>query len=573
MGLLQLLAKLFGKSYLNKIMGTRTNVAKPIRMDNNSPFKEYSDAAFDDPKVLSYIEKKINEYGPYALSNKNPQELANFEDNAKRLLEAKNKQTGTTPGMQKAMEPKPEAEIVDIRTQQKVKPEGIETLKSEIGLPEGIEPGSLADKAIKESAEYKMNQQGVKSLLDEDYKPPKTTTIDEDEAFEFEKLDKDPRRPGGPLDPAVGITRAGARLVLENKGIKIGSKDPLDLVRENFGQDFLNDINNLSEEMLEIDRRGGSYRDLTDLLKREGLYDAPINKDAPKGYTAEEMKKIMDEADEKDLGDKLKDLPDDIPDMAEGGRIGFKKGKSKGLIDFINKKFGKGTVTTAENMELSPNVLQKKMFEDFNKRNRKLTDEEYEDLVAEYGEGVPQLETVADAERFVQGQKDYQAAMFRDYKAGKLDPVAGEETLARMKFLEKKAEEAEMSGDPRLFTQDDADELTMLQAKMNPENVKLSYADKDKRMIPEGLTEEDIDFAILKGEFERKYSKLIPEDLMKTIMADEDPQRVKEIIAHVEQAAIMTDKGMSADQVIDAFKKGEKRKDNADGGLNYLMGL
>jgi hypothetical protein len=27
---------------------------------------------------------------------------------------------------------------------------------------------------------------------------------------------------------------------------------------------------------------------------------------------------------EKDLGDKLKDLPDDIPDMADGGRIGFK---------------------------------------------------------------------------------------------------------------------------------------------------------------------------------------------------------------------------------------------------------
>ena len=46
--MLQLLAKLFGKSYLNKIMGTRTNVAKPIRMDNNSPFKEYSNDAFND---------------------------------------------------------------------------------------------------------------------------------------------------------------------------------------------------------------------------------------------------------------------------------------------------------------------------------------------------------------------------------------------------------------------------------------------------------------------------------------------------------------------------------------------
>ena len=148
-------------------------------------------------------------------------------------------------------------------------------------------------------------------------------TIYEGEAFEFEKFEKNPYRPGGPLDPAVGITRAGARLILENKGIKIGSKDPLDLVRENFGQDFLNDINNVSEEMLEIDRSGGSYADLIKILKREGLYDAPINKDAPKGYTTEEMKKIMDEADEKDLGDKLKDLDDDIPDMAEGGRIGY----------------------------------------------------------------------------------------------------------------------------------------------------------------------------------------------------------------------------------------------------------
>ena len=33
---------------------------------------------------------------------------------------------------------------------------------------------------------------------------------------------------------------------------------------------------------------------------------------------------------EKDLGDKLKDLPDDIPDMADGGRIGFDKGGEAG---------------------------------------------------------------------------------------------------------------------------------------------------------------------------------------------------------------------------------------------------
>jgi hypothetical protein len=66
-----------------------------------------------------------------------------------------------------------------------------------------------------------------------------------------------------------------------------------------------------------------------------------------------------------------------------------------------------------------------------------------------------------------------------------------------------------MSGDSRLIDPDELDELTDIEFRertMNPENVKLSYADKDKRIIPEGLTEEDVDFAILKGEFERKYT-------------------------------------------------------------------
>ena len=100
------------------------------------------------------------------------QEIANFEANAQRLLAAKNKQTGSTPGMAQQIaesmfgplgkKPKPEAEMFDITTQQKVDDTGIMKLKSELGLPEGVEPGSVADKAIKESVQYKMDQQGVK---------------------------------------------------------------------------------------------------------------------------------------------------------------------------------------------------------------------------------------------------------------------------------------------------------------------------------------------------------------------------------------------------------------------------
>ena len=86
MELLKILQLLFGKSYLNKIIGTGTNVAKPIKLDKNSPFKLYSDSAFKNSDVLKFIEKKIAEYGPFALSNKNASEVKNFEMNARRLL-------------------------------------------------------------------------------------------------------------------------------------------------------------------------------------------------------------------------------------------------------------------------------------------------------------------------------------------------------------------------------------------------------------------------------------------------------------------------------------------------------
>ena len=444
--MLQLLKALFGQKYLNKIIGTRTNVAKPIRMDKDSPFKEYSDSAFDDPKVLSYIEKKIDEYGPYALNNKNPQELANFESNAKRLLAAKNKQTGSTPGMAQQIaesmfgplgkKAKPEADIIDIKTQQKVDDTGIMKLKEKLGSPKATETSSSIDNLKEDIAKLTDREARAYSANIESYRRPiirqmllKDTKI---------KLPDDVRKS------------------LENKDdLQRGANpemDPLRLLNEYYDIDF-----NKLDELEEIRFTAKNEFEAADeFLQKGGL--------EPK----------------KDLGDKLKDLPEDIdPDaLADGGRPGFRIGSGKkgvmAIKNLINEKFGKKTMTTADDIAQPDSAKLREEFKAFNERNP---------------------------------------------------------------------------------------------------DVELPFANRDKRIIPEGLTEEDIDLAILKGEFERKYSKLIPEDLMKTIMADENPQRVKEIIGHVEQAAIMTDKGMSADQVIDAFKKGEKRKDNADGGLNYLMGL
>ena len=197
--ILQLLQEMYGSKFVRDLIGTRTNVVKPKQFDANAPTKStYSKDAYNDPKLLDTIEEKLIEYAPFQITNRNAREQQNYLENLKKLRDARKKQQGITEQMETVKEVKPEAEIFDIGTKKKVGEEGIMTLKSEVGLPKGVEPGSLADKAIKESAEYKMRQQGVKSLLDEDYKSPKTTTIEEDEAFEFEKFDKDPRRPGGP---------------------------------------------------------------------------------------------------------------------------------------------------------------------------------------------------------------------------------------------------------------------------------------------------------------------------------------------------------------------------------------
>ena len=150
--MLQLLIRLFGKDYVNRAIGTRTNVSKPIKLDQNSPFKLYSDDAYDNPKARQLIEDKIAEYGPFALSNKNASEVANFEMNARRLVEAKNKEFGITDRLKevKTTKPKPEADVINIGTKKKVDEQGLGSLRDDFGLPEGVDPKSERGKLIQE---------------------------------------------------------------------------------------------------------------------------------------------------------------------------------------------------------------------------------------------------------------------------------------------------------------------------------------------------------------------------------------------------------------------------------------
>ena len=128
----------------------------------------------------------------------------------------------------------------------------------------------------------------------------------------------------------------------------------------------------------------------------------------------------------------------------------------------INKKTGKDVVKTADKIDQPDSAKLKKEFEAFEERNRLLTDEEYEDFVEEIGDNIEAYDmpqTIADRDKILKDMADYKAEMFQQYKMGKLDPKPGEP--GRKEFLERKLEEAELSGDSRLITLDERDELMM----------------------------------------------------------------------------------------------------------------
>jgi len=459
--MLELLVKLFGRPYVNKMIGTGTNISKPIKFDKNSPFKLYSDSAFKDSDVLRFIEKKIAEYGPFALANRNASEVKNFEMNARRLLNAREgKKESTVKKAAEAMfgtigkKEKPEAEIIDLATQEKVGDEGIETLKSELGLPKGVEPGSLADNAIKDSAQYKMDQQGVKSLLDEGYTPPKTTTLEEDEIADIGAR--------GYSAAIEGKRRAVIRQVLlKDERINL----PEDVKKSLANYDDLRGGGDQNMDPLKV-FENYYERDNEVLGTLDGIIDTAENEfKAADEFLASENFKVKKPVVRESLDDEAvevsetSELPDDDIPFATGGRVGFKFGAGKegikGILKMMDDKFGKGAVKTADQVTLTNDMVIAK-----------------------------------ETKRALEELKDYKDIAPQFYQ--------------RM-------------------------------------TLKLKYPG-------------------------------ISDDLIAKIMADDDPQRIAEVMATMDEAFKMMDKGMSPDEIVNTFKKTPRSK-NAGGGLNYLMGM
>ena len=305
--ILDVLRRLYGSEFISKTIGTRANVVKPKELDTNAPTKNmYSPDAFRDPKLQGMIDEKIQEYAPFIFSNRNQRELMNYLDNAQKLLKQKKKDFGVTDQLESVGKEKPEADVLDIKTGKKA--EGIETLKEDLGLPPEVSPKTKMGKNLQELKRTIKEADLVRKDMD------KTT----DQGLEgiFRTFMQQPSK-----DTVMeGKRRAVIRKILLKD-------DRIDLPKE-----VRTSLENYD------DLRGGGTKEMDPLT----IFDTYYKRDTDKLETLDSIidtaKNEVDAAGEfkfledgfelkkpgKDLGDKLKDLPDDIdPDaMAEGGRPG-----------------------------------------------------------------------------------------------------------------------------------------------------------------------------------------------------------------------------------------------------------
>ena len=189
--------------------------------------------------------------------------------------------------------------------------------------------------------------------------------------------------------------------------------------------------------------------------------------------------------------------------FAAGGRVGmFRGGGPKGLeaaLRAIMGKFGDDAITTADKAPQPGKTTQEEIM-DFNARNpnpnRQMTDEEVTEFADEFGLN-PSEEyynwdgTLTDARRILKEDEDYKASMFKEYKAGRLDPEAGSVSQARLSFLRQKAEQVADLGNEYKYrlTEDEVAELNYLEDYFRKDYLDFKAQQTDRKMTQEEIEE------------------------------------------------------------------------------------
>ena len=294
------------------------------------------------------------------------------------------------------------------------------------------------------------------------------------------------------------------------------------------------------DEFQKLNKRN---KEIADLLESRGISSKPeVEELKPEGIVIPFKKKPPEE-------------------FAEGGitRTKFASGgKGKKILDLINKVNKElKTKKSMETIDLKTGEVGpiKEPVMTAENKSRKLTKDEiadYEEAIGRDSEQWMLEGTVNEAEEALKRSKAEEAYYRGQYLTGKLDPAPGEQTEDRMKFLQKKFDQVLSTGDRRYITLEEAQELQELQ-----------FALRRKAKV----SEEDM--------IRQKYGNVIDDNLLQQILIDDNPQRKAEVMASLDEAIKMEQKGMSPQEIINIINNTTRTKQAKGGsvGLNYLMGF
>ena len=195
--------------------------------------------------------------------------------------------------------------------------------------------------------------------------------------------------------------------------------------------------------------------------------------------------------------------------FAAGGRVPMVRGGvPKGLqaaLRAIMEKYGKDSIKTVEdteefglpyfNIDRPEKAIARDKFKNFGKEGKFAEDgtpdyDYYADLLNHSEDTVVfGDETIEELEALAKPVREYQESMYDAYKTRKLDPEAGSVSQARLNFLRRNLEEAEMTGDRRLISQDEIEELEYLENYFRKDYLDFKAQQTNRKMTQEEIEE------------------------------------------------------------------------------------
>ena len=534
--LLALIAKLYGKGAISKTIGSRTNVIKLADNDakrfikNELNIEAAGEAAIQ--KGLKDAESLIAD-----IPKMNDQEILTFTGNLKRLDQKVNP---------------PQAEVLDITTQQKVSPEGIASLTETVGQvsPPGTMMGNIESKINKLKSTVKNMDSG--------------TTMDDvvSDALQSQKKFKSLQD--------QGLVTAASREILQ-RDIKSGvlklpkeiedrimlvdgnpgRVDPIEIFRTNYGEDALEQVDSLIPDLA----KAQSYKDLLKVVDRNYTMK-PRTSAFPETISPEDAAKAEDEFGIKSLKDDI----DDPEGFAMGGRVSYAYGSGLKLIQLLNK--AKKSLKQAIK-ESADDIIPT--------GDSKLdADMAVDNLLEKLGvdrdavDGYDILDAYSEAYKTVTRPKVLQGGI------GSLSDKEGMEMMDAL-YPDGKIK----IGDQELDLSDISNDIKLMNEKGLQGNNAGDY-DKFVEMQLSGELGPQQQMKTIKMELRNKYSRYLDDETMDVIQESNDPQKVAEVYANVREAALLSDRGVPTEEIVDTIIKTPRTK-QAEGtgpqGLDYLMGV